>query len=105
MSITLRPWAVAVLIATFGILVGFSASQITSANSNGKQASASASNYQVVQQLRQINSKLGATYRSSSVIGKLDDIMDGIGTSNYDTGSVVHNTYETCKAVKGSFSC
>lgn len=112
MSITLKPWAVVLLVATFGILIGFTAGQVTSATSSGnKSASISATDYQVVSQLKKINSKLGATYNSRSVLGMLDDlnnsnedIAEGVGTSDYLPG-IRSNTYEMCKAVKGTGSC
>ena len=111
MTITLRPAATIALVAIVGILLGLTAGQL--ANAHSERASASSSDTrQVVSQLRQINSKLGATYKSTSVIGMLEDTKnaaedskDALGSSNYDVGSVLHNTYETCKAAKGSFSC
>ncbi len=104
MTITLKPAAVLALVAIVGILIGLCVGQL--ANAQSERASASgAGSAQVVAQLKQINNKLGATYSSSTVLGILDDTRNAIGTSNYDSSSVLHNTYETCKAAKDSFSC
>lgn len=91
MTITLKPWMTALLIATICVLAGFAAGQIANARS---EKTASASNAQTTQ-LRQINRTLknavGSQYTSNSILGRLYNIQK--------------NTGNVCREVSGSALC
>lgn len=110
MTITLKPKVTLALVAIFCVLIGLVAGKLANANSEKAQTSAVGTGA-IVSQLKQINNKLGATYKPTSVIGMLEEIedsskdsSDALGQSGI-RGTVLENTYETCKAVKDSFSC
>lgn len=92
MTITLKPAALIALVAIIGILTGLAVGQIATANSEKASTSASSSR-QVVSQLKQINNKLGANYKSTSALGYLSDIEQVLGDIEY-------NTEQTCAVLK-----
>jgi hypothetical protein len=103
MSITLKPWAVALLIATFGALLGFATGQISAANSQ-KDVSTSSIRPLVVKDK-------GTAAALKKIAKQLDAISDSIG-EGYLHGDVresldkiVKNTYWTCENVRSAIYC
>lgn len=87
MTVTLKPWMTALLIATVCVLAGFAVGQVTTAQS-AKDAAASAratavQDRAVLAQLKKLNRAIGApssiSSHPSTVLNELDDIRTNTG--------------------------
>jgi predicted RND superfamily exporter protein len=90
MTLTLKPWMTVLIVATICVLAGFAVGQVTQANS-ARDASASATDRAVYQQLRQLNRSIGANYKPNTVLSELEQITK--------------NTYEVCDEISFASLC
>ena len=101
MSIALKPWAVALLIATFAVLLGFAVGQVTSAQSEKATVSARpliVKDPTISNQLRSLTREVEA----------INDSMGGSsiqGTVRESLEKIVKNTYWVCEGVRSAVYC
>jgi hypothetical protein len=99
MTIPLKPKMTLALVAVFCVLIGLVAGQLANANSEKAQTSAAGTGA-IVSQLKQINTKLGATYSSSSALGMLDDIKGSTKATQDAHHSELVGILQSLKPVK-----
>jgi len=92
MSVTLKPWSIGTLIATFAVLVGFAVGQVTASNAGGSASYVSSvQDKAVAKELKKLNKNIGAKYTTDSIMGRLYQIQV--------------NTGYVCREVSGSSLC
>lgn len=80
MTITLKPWSIGVLIATFAVLVGSAVGQVTASNAGGS-ASYASTDKAMLKELQKVNKALGNTFMSGTVAANLEAIRLNTGNA------------------------
>lgn len=96
MTVTLKPWSVALLVATIAALGGFAVGQVTQAQSDAQVSRTTvvkdpALARQVKELNRTVKNAVGASYTRNSILGRLYTIQT--------------NTGYVCREVSGSALC